>query len=177
MRVEIWTDGASRNNQHEHLRIGGWGSLLVCQELKMAKCLHGKSHGATNNEMELYAVYMALKEMKNPNFEIDIYTDSQYVVNIMNDWRHTWKSKNWKVNKANLDLVKKLSDEFDKFPFISINHVKGHAGILGNEICDRLGNLAIDDIQWARHEPIMKHIREVQLGNPVDFHAHIGTLK
>lgn len=176
MKVEIWTDGACRNNQHEALRIAGWGCFLYCEELNMIKMFHGKSKNATNNEAELYAILIALQNMKSTTFEIEIFTDSQYAMNTCREWMHTWASKGWGVNKANLDIVKKIYKLWITFPFITISHVRGHSGILGNEICDRLCNLAIDDITYGRHEPIMQYIRKVQLGEKVDFNQNIGRL-
>lgn len=176
MIVEIWTDGACRNQQYPHLRQGGWGTMLYCPDLNMVKFFHGRSKEATNNEMELYSILVALQNLKSSQFQIKIFSDSQYAVGICSTWMHQWKAKNWRVNKANLDLVKQIYDEWMKFPFIEINHVDGHVGIYGNEIVDRLCNLAIDGHSYDIYAPCIKIMKNASAGIRMNFLENVGQV-
>jgi ribonuclease HI len=104
----------------------------------------------TNNRMELLAVIKGLEAIKKEGLPVTIYSDSQYVVNsVEKGWLWNWQKKNFK-DKANEDLWQL---------YIPLHHrykpkfvwVKGHAGHVENERCDRLavmaamsGNLKID---------------------------------
>lgn len=176
MLVEIWTDGACRNNQYAALRMGGWGTMLYCPDMNHVKFMHGKSKEATNNEMELYSILKGLEAIKKPEFAIKIYSDSQYAVGVCSNWMHQWKAKNWKVNKANLDLVKKIYDLWITFPFIEIIHVSGHCGIYGNEIVDRLCNLAIDGHTPEIYAPCIKIVKNTKAGVKINFMENVGTI-
>ena len=44
------------------------------------KEMSGAFRRTTNNRMELLAVIVALEALKKPGFEVDIYSDSKYVV-------------------------------------------------------------------------------------------------
>ena len=48
--------------------------------------------------MELMAPINALKEI-DPNKEIEIYTDSQYVKLGITEWINNWIKNNWKTSK------------------------------------------------------------------------------
>lgn len=87
--------------------------------------------------MELMAVVDALKAIKSTGHPIEIYSDSTYVVNAINqNWLNKWKQKGWK-NVKNQDLWKELDALHQKH--LPIYHwVKGHNDHPYNERCDRL---------------------------------------
>merc|ERR1712196_336844 len=66
--------------------------------------------------MELFAAYQAiLILLENFNMEekvVYLYTDSKYMVNIINSWADKWILNDWKKSDGkvieNLELVKKL---------------------------------------------------------------------
>ncbi|RUM60617.1 MAG: ribonuclease HI, partial [Persephonella sp.] len=89
-KVKIFTDGACLGNPG----AGGWCSILLYKQHK--KVLKGGKSYTTNNEMELTAVLEGLKKLKEP-CEVEIYTDSKYVANAINEWIHNWSKKNWSV--------------------------------------------------------------------------------
>lgn len=147
MKVRIYTDGAARGNPDGP---GGYGTLLEYVDSKGE--LHTKeiSQGyarTTNNRMELMAVIAGLEALNRP-CQVEIYSDSQYVVNAFNQhWLDSWIKRGWKRGKnepvKNVDLWKRLlaAKERHQTEFI---WVKGHAGHLQNERCDTLATTAAD---------------------------------
>ena len=141
--VNIYTDGACRGNPG----IGGWGAWLRYKDHD--KKLKGSELNTTNNKMELTASIRALEAIKSSDINVDLYTDSKYVIQGINDWIEGWKAKNWKTaNKKpvkNVDLWKQLDTLNQKF---SVNWiwVKGHSDDPGNDMADLLANQAMDEI-------------------------------
>ena len=62
--------------------------------------------------MELTAAIKALEALKSSEISVDLYTDSKYVIQGINEWIEGWKSKDWKTaNKKpvkNVDLWRQL---------------------------------------------------------------------
>lgn len=147
MKVTIYTDGAARGNPDGP---GGFGTVLEYVDTKGE--LHTKeiSRGykkTTNNRMELMAVIAGLEALNRP-CEVDLYSDSQYVVNAFNQhWIESWIKKGWKRGKnepvKNVDLWKRLLLAKGKHQ-VTFHWVKGHAGHPQNERCDILATTAAD---------------------------------
>lgn len=147
MQVKIYTDGAARGNPDGP---GGYGTVLEYVDTK--GILHTKelSQGyvkTTNNRMELMAVIAGLEALNRP-CEVELYSDSQYVVNAFNQhWIDSWLKKGWKRGKnepvKNVDLWQRLlkAKEPHQVKFI---WVKGHDGHPQNERCDELATGAAD---------------------------------
>lgn len=147
MQVKIYTDGAARGNPDGP---GGYGTVLEYVDTK--GMLHTKeiSQGyvkTTNNRMELMAVIAGLEALNRP-CEVELYSDSQYVVNAFNQhWIDSWLKKGWKRGKnepvKNVDLWQRLlkAKEPHQVRFI---WVKGHDGHPQNERCDELATSAAD---------------------------------
>ena len=133
--VEIYTDGACLGNPGP----GGYGVVLLCGDLR--KELSGGYRLTTNNRMEMMAAIVGLRSLKYP-CAVTLYTDSQYVVNAMTKgWAKKWQANGWKRNKTdnavNPDLWEQmlaLCKEHD----VTFRWVRGHAGNVENERCDRL---------------------------------------
>lgn len=147
MKVKIYTDGAARGNPNGP---GGYGTILEYIDPKGE--LHTKelSQGyrqTTNNRMELMAVIAGLEAL-NRSCEVELYSDSQYVVNAFNQhWVDGWIKKGWKRGKnepvKNVDLWKRLLEA--KRPHkVTFIWVKGHDGHPQNERCDALATGAAD---------------------------------
>ena len=134
--VTLYTDGACKGNPG----TGGWGALL--QSGKHSKELFGGEANTTNNRMELTAVIQGLAALKRPCI-VNIYTDSQYVKNGMQQWIHNWKARGWKTAAKqpvkNIELWQALDAAVSKHQ-IQWHWVKGHAGDPGNEKADELAN-------------------------------------
>lgn len=87
--------------------------------------------------MELLAVIVGLEALKNIGSDVLIYTDSKYVADaVTQGWVFDWERKAFK-KKKNPDLWKRFLKIYRKHS-VSFKWVKGHAGIPGNEICDKL---------------------------------------
>lgn len=141
--VEIYTDGGCRGNPG----IGGWGAILSLG--KHEKEIKGSATDTTNNRMELTAAIEALNALNKP-CDVILHTDSTYVKNGITSWLANWKRNNWKTAAKkpvkNADLWQAL-DQATQRHNIDWRWVKGHAGVAGNEIADRLANEAMDELQ------------------------------
>ena len=132
--VTIYTDGACSGNPGP----GGWGVIL--RDGDIIKELSGGERATTNNKMELTGVISALSALKEP-CKVSLYTDSQYIVNAINqNWLSSWKKNGWKRKGGELknpELWKKL-DELLNIHDVTFNWVKGHAENEYNNRCDAL---------------------------------------
>lgn len=147
MKVRIYTDGAARGNPNGP---GGYGTIL--EYIDSREKLHTKelSQGyrkTTNNRMELMAVIAGLEALNRP-CEVELYSDSQYVVNAFNQhWVDGWIKRGWKRGGnepvKNADLWKRLL-EAKKPHKVTFIWVKGHDGHPQNERCDALATGAAD---------------------------------
>ena len=73
-KVDLYTDGACSGNPGK----GGYGGILMYNG--HMKEYSGYEKETTNNRMELTAVIVGLKMLKEP-VELNIYSDSAYTVN------------------------------------------------------------------------------------------------
>lgn len=144
-KIYIYTDGACSGNPGP----GGWGSILMFREHK--KEISGGEKNTTNNIMEITAVIEALKLLKYPcDQEVEVYSDSAYVVNAFNNkWIENWKRNNW-VNASkepvkNRNLWEELDALVTKFK-VKFIKVKGHSDNEFNNRCDELARSAIKNI-------------------------------
>jgi ribonuclease HI len=149
LKVRIFTDGACSENPGP----GGWA--VVFNTEKKCHTFTGNEQLTTNNRMELRAVIEAFKVIVNVTkrrsfqnrHEYDIYSDSAYVVNTINNhWIDAWKKNNWQTTKnedvKNRDLWEEFSElraEASKLNIpITIHKIKGHSGNTFNELVDKL---------------------------------------
>lgn len=147
MKVTIYTDGAARGNPDGP---GGYGTVLEYIDSKGKVHKREYSQGykkTTNNRMELMAAIVGLEALIRP-CQVDLYSDSQYLVKAFNDhWIDGWQKKNWMRNKKdpvkNVDLWKRLLKAMEPHQ-VRFIWVKGHAGHPGNERCDELATSAAD---------------------------------
>ena len=141
-KVDIYTDGACSGNPGP----GGWGVLIEIDNENIQ--LSGGDKETTNNRMELMAAIKALEEI-DKDYEITLYTDSNYVKDGITSWISNWKKNNWKTaskkDVKNKELWIRL-DEAIKDKNISWVWVKGHAGNAGNEQADYLARSALEKL-------------------------------
>ena len=159
MQVKIYTDGAARGNPDGP---GGYGTVLEYVDSKWE--LHTKeiSQGyqrTTNNRMELMAVIAGLEALNRP-CEVELYSDSKYVVDAFNQhWIDGWMKKGWKRGKnepvKNVDLWKRLLKAKEPH-HVTFIWVKGHDGHPQNERCDTLATTAADGHDLIVDEGIAK---------------------
>ena len=140
--VIIYTDGACRGNPGP----GGWGALIQFDTVQ--KEIFGGQNVTTNNQMELFAAIEGLSTLKEP-CNVELFTDSKYVMDGITQWIQNWKKNNWKTaakkDVKNKDLWQKL-DQLMTYHHVQWHWVKGHSGDPGNEKADRLANKGIDSI-------------------------------
>lgn len=133
--VDIYTDGACTGNPGS----GGYCAILIYNCIE--KVVSGNEVQTTNNRMEIMAVIKGLECLKEP-CEVNIYSDSQYVVDAFNQgWIFSWQNSGWRTaNKKevkNIDLWLELLKLYNihKINFIK---VKGHADNEYNNKCDKI---------------------------------------
>ncbi len=130
-KIFLYTDGASSGNPGP----GGYGVVLKCAGHE--KEMSGGFARTTNNRMELMAVIVGLEAVKWQNAEVEVYSDSSYVVKAVNEgWLRNWEAKGWKKVK-NPDLWLRFLNVYRKHRVV-FHWLKGHNGHPENERCDRL---------------------------------------
>jgi ribonuclease HI len=145
-KVTIYSDGACQGNPGP----GGWGAILISGGHR--KDIWGGETLTTNNRMELMAAIQALEVLKKP-CEVELHTDSKYVLQGITEWLRGWKARGWKTADKkpvkNEDLWRRL-DEARLRHDVKWKWVKGHAGHELNEHADALANRGVDEVLAAR---------------------------
>ena len=96
----------------------------------------------TNIRMEGLAIKAALEDAAGN--ECQIYTDSEFWINVITKWAPGWESKGWKKKGGeikNLDIVQSVYPLYQKSR-ATLNWVRGHEGDVGNELADTWANKA-----------------------------------
>ena len=152
MKVNLFTDGAARGNPDGP---GGYAAILQYTDAKGT--LHEREFSGgfartTNNRMELMGVITGLEALIRP-CEVDVFSDSAYLVNAFNQhWVENWIKSGWvradrsaggKQPVKNQDLWKRLLAAMDPHT-VHFHWVKGHAGHPLYERCDQLATQAAD---------------------------------
>lgn len=144
--LNIYTDGSCRGNGKDK-NSGGWGmAVFINDVLSHTKAIY--SLNTTNNREEFKAILAAIDYIQSrPKLVTgNIYSDSAYCLNTINDWMYRWEANGWiKSDKRipeNLDIVKEIFGKLQSEHNINFIKIKGHDGILGNELADAL---ATDD--------------------------------
>ena len=133
--IIIYTDGAASGNPGP----GGFGVVLKAGVYR--KELMAGFRRTTNNRMELLAVIVGLEALKQPGWQVVVYSDSRYVVDaVEKGWVFGWEKKGFK-DKKNPDLWKRFLAIYRQHQ-VKFVWVKGHADIPENERCDELARAA-----------------------------------
>jgi len=145
--VDIFCDGACNPNPGK----SGTGIAIYKQQQldQLWYGLHNRS--GTNNTAELLGLYHSLifaKAAVEDGQSVTVHCDSKYSIDCLTTWASGWKAKGWKKKSGeikNLDIIKPAHALYleiaDK---VQVLHVKGHAGIEGNELADRMSVIAIE---------------------------------
>lgn len=103
--------------------------------------LSGAHPATTNNRMELTAVIEGLRLLRRPS-DVEVVSDSKYVVQGMTEWIHDWIRRGWKTAAKkpvlNEDLWRTLLDLTRGQKEVRFSWIAGHAGHAENERCDEL---------------------------------------
>ena len=127
-RVELFTDGACRNNQSEE-NVGGYGALLIYKGNE--KEVYGGTRNTTNNIMELTGMIEGLRQLKEKDLLVEIYSDSAYIVNAFHDhWIDGWRKNGWRTSQKkpveNRELWETLIELVESFDRVEFFKIKGH---------------------------------------------------
>ena len=124
----VYTDGAYSSSRDQ----GGVGIVMLENDKKILEYSNMYKR-TTNNQMELGAVIIALRIIKEPCESILIYTDSQYVIGCaILGWKRKKNVKLWLEYDRQIQRVSELCSN------IKFSHVKGHNSDHWNEYCDKI---------------------------------------
>lgn len=109
--------------------------------------ISGGAKDTTNNIMEITAVIEGLKMLKR-ECEVEVYSDSAYVVNAFNNgWIFNWIKNNWRTSSKeavkNKELWQELYNLTKKHKVMFIK-VKGHSDNEFNNRCDTMARGEIE---------------------------------
>lgn len=129
-KVDLHTDGACSGNPGK----GGWAAILVYKDIE--KIISDGVADTTNNRMELFAILMGLRQLKE-KCAVTVYSDSAYALNpFLKGWIYNWRKSNWK-NIKNVDIWQALLDVVECHN-VSFVKVKGHSDNEFNNRCDKI---------------------------------------
>ena len=128
-QITLYSDGSSLGNPGP----GGYGGILEFKGNR--KEYSGADAHTTNNRMELQGVIEGLKLLKEP-CDVEVISDSSYVVKAINEWLEGWVRKHFKKVK-NVDLWEAYLEAAAPHN-VSGTWVRGHNGHPENERCDEL---------------------------------------
>lgn len=131
-KITLFSDGSALGNPGP----GGYGAILRFGN-KEREISGGEAH-TTNNRMELLAVIEGLRALREP-CNVEIISDSSYVVKGINEWLESWIKRDFKKVK-NPDLWREYI-EVSKGHKINAIWVRGHNGHIENERCDILAKI------------------------------------
>jgi len=143
-QITLYCDGSSLGNPGP----GGYGGILEYHGRQ--KEYSGGDTYTTNNRMELQGVIEGLKLLKEP-CNVEVVSDSSYVVKAINEWLDGWIKKGFKKVK-NVDLWQRYL-EVSKPHQIHATWIKGHDGHLENERCDKLARDEAERIKKSMNLP------------------------
>ncbi len=130
----FYTDGSASPNP-------GPGGYAVVDKMGNPVFL-GSEKQSTNNRMEIMAIIKALELADGAS--VQIYTDSQFWINVLTQWAPNWQQNNWTKKKGqikNLELVKQAFELYQNSQ-AQLIWVKAHNDQPQNEAADQWANKA-----------------------------------
>lgn len=131
--TKFYTDGSANPNP------GNGGFAVIADDQPV---ILGSEKDSTNIRMEAKALIAAYGIAQAGDV---IYTDSEFWVNVLTKWAHTWKDNGWTKKTGeikNLELVQELYDLYLSKPDVVLIWTRGHVGTKGNELADEWANRA-----------------------------------
>ena len=155
--IHVFVDGACPGNPAPCA-----SGVAVFANGVLRKLYYGKYiKDGSNNIGELEAALFYLLKIKEINHPITIYIDSQYAIDCFTKWSFKWSKNGWKKSDGktieNKELVKACYSAYlEVKDLVTVIKVKGHDGILGNELSDRMARLGVIRKQkdWAEYEDL-----------------------
>ena len=139
--MKIWCDGSYKSSTKQ----GGIGIVWVKNDEVIKTYSKGFKQNdvnkVTNQTMEMLSVMIALKSIKSEIDELEIITDSMYVIGCASlGWKRKANIKLWiqfdKIFKSAQSLIK------DKIKF---THTRGHQDDIFNNLADELADNASNE--------------------------------
>ena len=152
--IDVYIDGSCINNGKINAKAG-YGVFFETGDYRNeSNVVQGKQ---TNNTGELTAMIRALEILKKEiedKRNINIYTDSEYVMKCSGSYGEKLAKNNWKTKEdkipPNLKLLQKIYELYHaNKKHIKIHHIKAHTNLsdkhsIGNSEADRLANMAVN---------------------------------
>ncbi|MEK7539056.1 MAG: ribonuclease H [Patescibacteria group bacterium] len=153
-KIKIYTDGAARGNPGK----AGWAAVILLRQnydgQRNIEEIGGRVEYATNNQMELTAPIEALKFLARQGLaksNIEIVSDSKYVILGITEWIQNWMKNNWRnanrkpvLNRELWEKLHTLTKELKP----KWTYVKGHNEDKYNERADLIAT------SFAEGEPV-----------------------
>lgn len=173
--LRIYTDGGCSGNQNAE-NAGGWGAILEFGENK--KELFGGELNTTNNRMEMTALLEAFRALKKDKLDIEIFSDSSYLMNCFREkWYEAWQKNGWKTASKkpveNRELWEALLSEVKKHSSLSFYRVKGHVNL--NSKTTDFDSLYENFIKWNGTDFAFEDFKYItRMNNRADELANMG---
>ena len=149
--IKVYTDGGCNNTTD---RIGAYANVILQDDEIIAQNTQAFEN-TTNNVMEMRALLNALQYLvknKLNDESVEVFADSQYVINGLTQWINGWKKSNWKNGTvANKLLWIQLDNFYNKFSNIHFTWVKGHNNNKYNELCDSMCTSSMKKLQLEKN--------------------------
>jgi ribonuclease HI len=132
--ITYYTDGSASPNP-------GPGGFSVIRDMK-PQVLGSEDGTTTNIRMEGKAIIAALSDANGE--ECQIYTDSEFWINVITKWSLSWEKNGWKKKGGeikNLDIVREVCPLY-RSSQATLIWVRGHNNDPGNELADQWANKA-----------------------------------
>lgn len=163
----VYIDGACRGNGRDGVPRAGYGVFFTNDDSRNVAVPLSDMEDVytikpTNQRAELWAAVHALKQLQVDHMELRkhggvalptiLYTDSLYARDAVTRWAYRWEENGYKTAHGkpvqNKDLIKAAHDVYNwaiKNNHVWLfEHVRGHLGIYGNEMADKLANRGAD---------------------------------
>ena len=112
----------------------------------------------------------------------EVYSDSIYSVNTLNDWMFNWAKNNWiksdKKTPENLDLIQEYYSLYQSGLRINLKHIKGHNGNKYNELADDLatGKIKIEIENDVSNDYYITNLGKIQPEDTLVLHIKLGNI-
>jgi ribonuclease HI len=141
--VTLYTDGGCTPNPGK----GAWACVVVAGDNIFTSS--GFIDWATSNSAEMLAVINGVKFLKTlgiykPGVELEIVSDSRYVVMGASTWMEKWKKTGWVTTFRSKNENVKNKELWQEIDQINVEckpvwkWIRGHSGIMYNEMCDKM---------------------------------------
>ena len=146
MVFKLYTDGATRP-----INPGpsGYGAVLYVDDRELDHRLGFLGEDVSNNQAEYLALVAGLALVKGhvSQGRLEIYTDSALVVNQV---AGRWQLRALKLVTLCYEVRSRMRglEESGRIS-VTLHHIRGHQGVVGNERADALAGTAAESREWA----------------------------